>query len=97
MMPSMDGWKASFHPRRPLIYKIYKMDRRMTGWMTDGFRGSFISSRRPLIYVTSNGGLADKRGGGDTIRQQQVSCIFCSFSFFLASTMCHFLGEKKFH
>jgi hypothetical protein len=24
----------------------------MTGWMTNGFRGSFISSQRPLIYVT---------------------------------------------
>jgi hypothetical protein len=23
----------------------------MTRWMTDGFKGSFISSRRPLIYV----------------------------------------------
>ncbi len=28
------------------------MDRRMMGWMIDGFKGSFISSRRPLIYVT---------------------------------------------
>jgi hypothetical protein len=47
-------------------------------------------------HQASNGGLAEKRGGGDTIGQQQVSCIFSFFLFFLASTMCHFLGEKKF-
>jgi hypothetical protein len=46
-------------------------------------------------HQASNGGSAEKRGGGDTIGQQQVSCIFSFFLFSFGLNNVPFPRRKK--